>query len=218
MQGRGQGKRKGNGVPFSVGHDLPKRSFAFGTAEPRANAVSLTKAGNGFFAPAQTIPGQTFIGTVDGKIQGVIILCPDKGRVFRQGYLTARQGEAAVGRNGIPSGCHIMKHQILRSIGIVVELGTDQPGILPQGSKRDVCIQLILPQELVAERVAAQIRSRSPGVKAAFKPYIGHIDPAAIHSRKNGQVKSNAIVGRRNMGNAAVSFGVGAPRRQGKIM
>ena len=50
------------------------------------------------------------------------------------------------------------------------------------------------------------------GVKAALKPYIGHIDPAAIHSRKNGQVKSNAIVGRRNMGKiAAVSFGVGAP-------
>ncbi len=100
------------------------------------------------FAPAQTIPGQAFIGTVDGKIQGVIILCPDKGRVFRQGYLTARQGEAAVGRNGIPGGCHIMKHQILRSICIVVELGTDQPGILPQGSKRDVRIQLILPNQL----------------------------------------------------------------------
>ena len=218
MQGRGKGKRKGNGVPFSAGHDLPKRSFAFGTAEPHANAVSLTKAGNGFFAPAQTIPGQTFVGTMDGKIQGVIILCPDKGGVFRQGHLTARQGETAVGRNGIPGGCHIMKHQILRSIGIVVELGTDQPGILPQGSKRDVCIQLILPQELVAERVAAQIRSRSPGVKAAFKPNIGHIDPAAIHSRKNGQVKPNAVVGRRNMGNTAVTFGVGAPRRQGKVM
>ena len=111
-----------------------------------------------------------------------------------------------------------MEHQILRSICIVVELGTDQPGILPQGSKRDVCIQLILPQELVAERVAAQVRSRSPGVKAAFKPYIGHIDPAAIHSRKNGQVKPNAVVGRRNMGNAAVTFGVGAPCRQGKVM
>lgn len=56
-----------------------------------------------------------------------------------------------------------MEHQILRSICIVVEFSTDQPGILSQGGKRDVCIQLILPQELVAERVAAQIRSRSQG-------------------------------------------------------
>ena len=78
MQGRGKGKRKGNGVPFSAGHDLPKRSFAFGTAEPHANAVSLTKARNGFFAPAQTIPGQTFVGTVDGKIQGIISFAQTK--------------------------------------------------------------------------------------------------------------------------------------------
>ncbi len=28
-----------------------------------------------------------------------------------------------------------MQHKILRSICIVVELGTDQPGILPKGAK-----------------------------------------------------------------------------------
>jgi len=113
-----------------------------------------------------------------------------------------------------------MKDEILIEIGVVDVLAADEPSTLcaAKGGKRDIAINAILPLQLVAIGVVAQVGRGLPRVIARFPLGVRHEYLSPVEAGEHAKVEADAESDIWDMRDADILLGVGPPARQAEVM
>ena len=214
FQRRRQGEAVAGGVPRAVRPGAGAGGGGAAEAHPVADGEALHR----HFAPTQPVKDQVVVGAGAGEAEFLIVPGLAVGRRRGQPDIRAGDREGPAGGGGVPGAGHVVEHQVLGGVGAVAQLGPDQPGVRPQRRKGDVGIDPVLPFQFMAQGVAGKVGRGGPDMVAAFKGDVGQVHPAAVEAGKDRKVEPHAVAGRRDVGNAAVLFGIRAPGGQGQVV
>ena len=116
------------------------------------------------------------------------------------------------------NGGQVAEDKCLRQGRVVHTLAADEPRLLIQAHERSVCVDLVLPLQLMPVTVVAQVGRGLPRMVPRFPPDVRDLHAPAVKAREHAQVKAQAGPHIRDVRDAYILLGVGPPGRQSQIV